>query len=125
MILFGEGNIEPDKVRETKVNGICTSAACMRQCVHAVRSTNFGLSSTLKQYRDDNHDVSNVMHTAQLACLIASFCIQHRNSICLYALQEQTGRWPLLLSWFLDSLSHQTPLPVAQYEERGQLRETI
>ncbi|KAL0033003.1 hypothetical protein WJX77_010243 [Trebouxia sp. C0004] len=39
--------------------------------------------------------------------------------------KEQTGRWPLLLSWVLDSLSHQTPLPVAQYEERGQLRDTI
>ncbi|KAL0039358.1 hypothetical protein WJX79_004746 [Trebouxia sp. C0005] len=56
VILFGEGNIEPDKVRKT---------------------------------------------------------------------QEHTGRWPLLLSWVLDSLSHQTPLPVAQYEERGQLRDTI
>ncbi|KAL0044727.1 hypothetical protein WJX82_006986 [Trebouxia sp. C0006] len=55
VILFGEGNIEPDKVRKTK---------------------------------------------------------------------EQTGRWPLLLSWVLDSLSHQMPLPVAQYEERGKLRDT-
>ena len=34
-------------------------------------------------------------------------------------MQEQTGKWPLMLSWVLDSLSSQKPLPVAQYEERG------
>ena len=45
--------------------------------------------------------------------------------VCLSVSQEQIGRWPLLLSWVLDSLSHQNPLPVAEYEERGQLRDTI
>lgn len=33
-------------------------------------------------------------------------------------MQEQTGTWPLLLSWVLDSLSSQKALPVAQYQER-------
>lgn len=92
--------------------------------MHTV-STSSLIPSNTDTIAHHDHDVSNVLHTAQLACINALFCIQHGKIICLNASQEQTGRWPLLLSWVLDSLSHQMPLPVAQYEERGQLRDTI
>ena len=52
VILFGEGNIEPDKVRKTKVKGICISAACIRQCVHA--SFINKLFDTKLQYRHNS-----------------------------------------------------------------------
>ena len=36
-------------------------------------------------------------------------------------MQGQTGTWPLLLTWVLDSLSSQKPLPVTQYEVAPEL----